>query len=69
MTRKAWFFSAALIILSVFSSTLPHENSGKRDLSQCCKLMPWVMKWYYDHASSTDYFVAALSGKGYLTFQ
>jgi hypothetical protein len=29
-------------------------------------LMPWIMMYYYTNASSTDYFVAALSGKGYM---
>ncbi len=34
--------------------------------SSCYRLMPWVMKWFYESASATDYFVAALSGKGYM---
>jgi len=34
--------------------------------SSCYILMPWVMKWYYENAVETDYFVAALSGKGYM---
>ncbi len=34
--------------------------------SSCYNLMPWVMKWFYENATATDYFVAALSGKGYM---
>jgi hypothetical protein len=34
--------------------------------SQMSFLMPWILMYYYTNASSTDYFVAALSGKGYM---
>ncbi|MBN2151010.1 MAG: hypothetical protein JW839_06180 [Candidatus Lokiarchaeota archaeon] len=34
--------------------------------ASCYDLMPWIMKWYYENATYSDYFVAALSGKGYM---
>nr|MDO8111575.1 GxGYxYP family putative glycoside hydrolase [Candidatus Sigynarchaeota archaeon] len=29
-------------------------------------LIPWVMKYYYENASTTDYFISGVSGKGYI---
>ncbi|MEX2758074.1 MAG: hypothetical protein Q6365_022055 [Candidatus Sigynarchaeota archaeon] len=43
-----------------------HVPTGWTISPSCYDLMPWVMKWFYENSTPYDYFVAALSGKGYM---
>lgn len=59
--------------VSSFMRTVLWDNREPGDVpvgwtisSSISWLAPWMARYYYDNAASTDYFVSALSGKGYM---